>query len=232
MPEPRNPLADVLSVLTLPANAIASFFEAMQSFRTTMEQLNGMAARVNRLLDDVEQPIRTLTPQVAKAAQRADKLMDTMTDPIDRLAPQLIRLSETLANPALRQLPQELNDLMTALSDVPRQLAPLTRMAQSAGNLFGFRGLGEAPAPAPPIPATSTPAVATPPASTKKASAKKSATKKAPAKKAGGRRPTAQKQAKKVRAKKQPAKKRAVPTRALESRTSATFARAAARHRS
>jgi ABC-type transporter Mla subunit MlaD len=221
MPEPRNPLTDVLSVLTLPANAVASFFEAMQSFRTTMEQLNGTAARVNRLLDDVEQPIRTLTPQVAKAAERADKLMDAMTEPIDRLAPQLMRLSETLASPALRRLPQDLNELMAALSDVPRQLAPLTRMAQTAGNLFGFRGLGEptAPAPARPIPTTSTPA-------------KKSATKKTPAKKARSRKSTAKKQAKKAPAKKQPAKKRATPPLALATRTSATFARAAARHRS
>ena len=109
--EPRNPLADVMSLLALPAQQIANvgktvesfrtgvtgFLEAVQTFRTTMDQLNAMAARMNQLLEDVEEPIRTLTPQMTKAAQRADRLMDAMTEPIDKLLPQLSRLADTMA---------------------------------------------------------------------------------------------------------------------------------------
>ncbi len=198
MPEPRNPLADVLSLLTQPATAVAGFFEALQSFRTTMEHLNGMAVRMNRLLEDVEEPIRTLAPQLTKAAQRADRLMDTVAEPLDRLTPQLVRLSDTLASPALRDLPREVTAIVTALSDLPKQLAPLARMAQTAGSLFGFRGLTELP---------QQPAI--------KAAQQQPAIKKTPAKK--------------TPAKKTAAKKKSAPPRALAARTSATFARAAAR---
>jgi hypothetical protein len=221
--EPRNPLADVMSLLALPAQQIANvgktvesfrtgvtgFLEAVQTFRTTMDQLNAMATRMNRLLEDVEEPIRTLTPQMTKAAQRADRLMDAMTEPIDKLLPQLSRLADTMASPAMRDLPREVTDLVAALSDLPKQLAPLARFAQSAGGMFGFPGFGALgtsarsavlrPESSPPASdgartgrsaaTTSSPkrTAATKKSSAKKASAKKASAKKASAKKASAK---------------------------------------------
>ena len=124
-----------------------------------MEQLHGVAERVNSLLDTVEEPIRAFVPQVTKAVNAADAMVEQLSGPIDRVAPGLVRLADVLSSPQLTALPTDLSEFMTALSDLARRLQPLGQMAESAGSLFGLRGfaslLGGTPPPPAPLPAIS-----------------------------------------------------------------------------
>lgn len=197
-----NPFGAVTKSIGQFQRGVSDFLSAVENFNKTMEQLHGMANRVNSLLDTVEEPIRAFVPQVTRTIKAADAMVEQLTGPIDRVAPGLSRLADVLSAPALMSMPNDLSEFMGVLSDLARRLQPLGMMAESAGSMFGLRPLagllgGTAQPPPAPKPALApTPPEAAP---AKTPPAKKAASKKAPAKKAA---------AKKAPAKKAPAKKR------------------------
>ncbi len=222
-----DPFADVISLVAGPIAAVIRSFDqlrrgseelirGLENFNSTMENLNETAARVNRLLNEYEEPIRAMLPQLTRTIKMADELSMRLATPIDQVVPGLSRLAETLNSPLMRSMPTDLGQFMEVINDLGRRMSPLTQMAEQAGSLFGLRlpGLGSrqsspalAPAPATdPAPAAS-PARQTPAATTRPA--KKAQGRKAPAKRAP---------AKKRAAKKAPAKKAAVKKRAAARR--------------
>ena len=216
-----EPLADLITLAAGPIAAVIRSFDqlrrgseelirAVENFNTTMTTLNDTAARVNRLLGDVEEPVRAMIPQITRTVRMADEMSKKLAGPIDQVAPGLNRLADTLNAPIITSFPTDLSAFVDAINDLVRRLSPLGQIAESAGGLFGLRIPGmtrpatspaAAMAPfmvAPPPPPAETPA---PP---REAAAKKPPAKKSPAKKAPPRKAAA----KKAPARKKPAAKR------------------------
>jgi hypothetical protein len=204
-----DPFADVISLVAGPIAAVIRSFDqlrrgseelirGLENFNSTMENLNETAARVNRLLNEYEEPIRAMLPQLTRTIKMADEMSMRLATPIDQVVPGLSRLAETLNSPIMRSMPTDLGQFMEVINDLGRRMSPLTQMAEQAGSLFGLRipGLGSrssspaltpaaATEPTPAAPARQ-PAVTTRPAGkapAKKAPPRKRAAKQAPAKK-------------------------------------------------
>jgi len=193
-----DPLSQMFSLFAAPLSATVQSFEqfrtgveqfqrGVENFNRTMENLNETAERINTLLAEVEEPLRAAVPQVTRTVKAADEMMKVVAGPALAVAPGLQVLAETLNNPAMRQMPNQIAQMNDVLSEVTARLAPLGQMAETAGGLFGgfklpgFGGGGQ------PKPAQSEPAADPTPAkktATRKRAAKKStARKKSPAKK-------------------------------------------------
>jgi hypothetical protein len=138
----NNPLAAMSRSAEQFRTAVTSFVEVVQSFRQTMDNLNAVALRMNRMLDDIEEPMRAVMPQITKSAEMASRMLATMREPVERVAPALTQLADTLNNPLMTDLPRRMTETMDVLSSIPRALGPLGQVADLAGGLFGSRGLG------------------------------------------------------------------------------------------
>jgi ABC-type transporter Mla subunit MlaD len=160
-------------------------FRTIDNLNNTLATINEAAARVNRFMSDVEEPVRAILPQLTRTVQAADELMEVVGGPARRIAPNLVQIVDTLGSPAFTTLPTQLGEFMKVMGDVSRRLGPLAQFAESAGGMFGFRLPGSSrsqPAPAPeptPLPpaALQRSSASTP----KKATAKKVTAKKAAA---------------------------------------------------
>jgi hypothetical protein len=217
-----DPLSDVFNLFAAPlAGTIRSFeqfrrgvdefLRGVENFNRTMESLNETAERINGLLAEVEEPIKAAVPQVTRTVKAADEMMQVVAGPAMAIAPGLIKLSETLNNPAFQQMPSQLGQMTDLLGEVTTRLAPLGQLAESAGGLFGglrFPGFGGAPTkpatpPDPPSPPATDPsdtAEAAPESkpATEKTAAKKTAAKKTAAKKTAAKKTAAKKTAAKT----------------------------------
>ncbi len=200
-----NPFGAVTKSIAQFQRGVSDFLSAVENFNKTMQQLHGVAERVNSLLDTVDEPIRAFVPQITRTLKAADTMVEQLSGPIDRVAPGLSRLADVLASPTLMTLPTDLSEFVGVLSDLAQRLQPLGQMAESAGSLFGLRPfasmLGGTPPPPAPIAVREVVAVVP----------DKPATNKAPAKKSTGRSP-AKKTSTKAAATKAVAKK-ASPTK-------------------
>ena len=193
-----NPFGAVTKSIAQFQRGVSDFLSAVENFNKTMEQLHGVANRVNSLLDTVEEPIKALVPQLTRTIKAADAMVEQLSGPIDRVAPGLSQLADVLSSPTLTSMPNDLSEFMGVLSDLARKLQPLGAMAESAGSLFGLRPLasmlGGTTQPPPPSPVPR-PAAAVAPAKTpaKKAAAEEAPPKKAPAKKSPAKKAAARK---------------------------------------
>ncbi|MCX6542519.1 MAG: hypothetical protein NTX77_13100 [Actinobacteria bacterium] len=188
-----NPFASIGKTIDQFKRGVNDFLTGVETFNATMESLNGVTVRINRLLDDVEEPIQALMPQVTRSIKTADAVFSQLSVPVEKITPGLLRLADMLSSPGLINLPREIAGFVETLGDLATRLQPLTQMAESAGSLFGLRPLSvlrggstkaqptQAPTAEPAPAAKKAPAKM--PAATK-ALAKKPAAKKAPAKKA------------------------------------------------
>jgi ABC-type transporter Mla subunit MlaD len=199
-----DPFSDVISLVAGPIAAVIRSFDqlrrgaeelmkGLENFNATMENLNDTAGRVNRLLNDFEEPIRAMLPQLTRTVKLADELSARLSGPIDQVAPGLARLADTLNSPVLMALPTDLGAFLDIINDLSRRMSPLAQVFEQAGGLFGMRLPGM-----PARQATPAPAAAPPPPppekapGAKKAPAKKrAAKKKAPAKKSAARKSAA-----------------------------------------
>lgn len=201
-----NPLAGVGRTLDQFRRGTDELLTTMARFNETLDQLNGVARRVNGFLDDIEEPVKAAMPQVTRTVKAADVITQQLVTPIERLAPGLARLAEALAHPSINRLPAELVSVTDSLGELVRRLSPLTQMAESAGSLLGLRGLGAlgglvsrpsdpAPpeAPTPPAPSRTrrpAPASTSSPKSTSRTKAPRSTTAASPNQAAGKRTPS------------------------------------------
>ena len=205
-----DPFSDVISLVAGPIAAVIRSFDqlrrgseelikGLENFNATMENLNDTAGRVNRLLNDFEEPIRAMLPQLTRTVKLADELSTRLAGPIDHVAPGLARLADTLNSPVLMALPTDLGAFLDIINDLSRRMSPLAQVFEQAGGLFGMRFPGMPPRQATPAPAAAPPppppekapaakqAPAKKRAAKKKASAKKAATKKSAARKSAAR---------------------------------------------
>jgi ABC-type transporter Mla subunit MlaD len=213
-----DPFADIISLVAGPiAASIRSFdnlrrgaeelMKGFENFNATMANLNETAARVNRLLNDFEEPIRLMLPQITRTVKMADEMATRLSTPIEDVIPGLSRLAQTLDAPVLRTLPTDLSQFVDVFNDLARRMSPLAQMAEQAGGLFGLRmpGFGgsttprraAAPAPAPAAPVDRAAMAPTRTSATRapatKSPARKAAAKKSPARKSTAKRTTAKK---------------------------------------
>ena len=203
-----DPFADMISLVAGPIAAVIRSFDqlrrgaeelmrGLENFNSTMENLNETAARVNRLLNDFEEPIRAMLPQLTRTVKLADELSLRLATPIDQVVPGLTRLADTLNSPVLRTMPTDLGQFMEVINDLAtadvaarpagRAGRRAVRPAHPRPRRRGDAGCRTAPAP---VAATAAPppaAPARPQAPARKAPAKKRAAPKAPAKKAAAK---------------------------------------------
>ncbi len=216
-----EPLADLITLAAGPIAAVIRSFDqlrrgseelirAVENFNTTMTTLNETAARVNRLLGDIEEPVRAMIPQITRTVRMADEMSKKLAGPIDLVAPGLSRLADTLNAPIITSFPTDLSAFVDAINDLVHRLSPLGQIAESAGGLFGLRIPGMTRPATSPAAAMAPFMVAPPPPATTPAPPRKAAAKKAPARKAAAKKAPARKAA----AKKAPARKKTAAKRA------------------
>ncbi len=195
----NNPFASIGKSIEQFRRGVEGFLVSVENFNQTMETLNGVAARVSTLLDEIEGPVRALMPQITRSIKASEAMINQLSGPVDKVAPGLSRLAETLGSPVFANMPTDIGTFLDTLGDLARRMQPLAQMAESAGGLFGLRplqalrsGTGRpttpppvaAPAPPPPPPAPIPVAKKT---TAKKTAAKKTAAKKTAAKRAPAR---------------------------------------------
>lgn len=164
----HDPLGDVINLFAAPIaggirsieqfrHGIDELFRTIDNLNNTLETINEAAARVNRFMSDVEEPVRAILPQLTRTVQAADELIEVVSGPARRITPNLVQIVDTLGSPAFTTLPTQLSEFMRVMGDVSRRLGPLAQFAESAGGMFGFRMPGssrasrpaEAPTPPP-----------------------------------------------------------------------------------
>ena len=244
-----DPFSDVISLISGPIAAVIRSFDqlrkgseelmrGLENFNRTMINLNETAERINRLLNEFEEPIRAMVPQLTRTVKLADEMSLRLATPIDQVVPGLARLAETLNSPVLRSLPTDLRQFLEVINDLSRRMAPLAQLGEQAVGMFGglrIPGLTRPVPAAPAAPAAPQPVAAPPPTpepaapsaapattarakkaaprkapATRRATAKKAPAEKAPAKRAPAEKSPARKSAARTApAKKAPAKKRA-----------------------
>ena len=204
----RDPFSDMISMVAGPIAAVIRSFDqlrknaeelrrGLENFNATMENLNQTATRVNRLLNDFEEPIRAMLPQLTRTVKLADDWSKRISGPMDQVIPGLTRLADTLNSPVMTAFPTDLGRFMEVINDLTRRMSPLGQLAEQASGLFGLRIPGLSPRPATAPPPAEPPVAASQSTtersatSTKKAPAKKRATRKAPAKKRATKRSAA-----------------------------------------
>ena len=148
------PLAGAVQSFDQFRNGVDQFQRGVENFNRTMENLNETAERMNVLLAEVEEPLRAAVPQVTRTVKAADEMMKVVSGPAMAVAPGLQVLAETLNNPALKQMPNQMAQMNEVLAEVTARLAPLGQLAESAGGLFGglkLPGFGGSPRPTPAV---------------------------------------------------------------------------------
>jgi ABC-type transporter Mla subunit MlaD len=215
-----DPFSDVIALVAGPIAAGIRSFEqlrkgadelmrGLENFNATMENLNETAARVNRLLNDFEEPVRAMLPQLTRTVKMADDLSLRLATPIDQVIPGLTRLADTLNSPALRSMPTDLGQFMEVINDLSKRMSPLAQIAEQAGSMFGLRipGLSRQAAPSGASPAPVVATAVSSHAATPSAAAAREAVKEvwegtapAPARKRAARQAPAKKAATKKRA--------------------------------
>ena len=169
----HDPLGDVINLFAAPIaggirsieqfrHGIDELFRTIDNLNNTLETINEAAARVNRFMSDVEEPVRAILPQLTRTVQAADELMEVVSGPARRITPNLVQIVDTLGSPAFTTLPTQLGEFMRVMGDVSRRLGPLAQFAESAGGMFGFRIPGSSRSPQPthapaPLPLASAP---------------------------------------------------------------------------
>ena len=149
-PGRTDPFADIISLVSGPIAAVIRSFDQLrrgademmkgfENFNATMANLNETAERVNRLLNDVEEPVRAMVPQITRTVKLADEISKRLAAPLENVIPGLDRLAATLDSPVLRSLPTDLGQFLEVINDLARRMSPLSQIAEQAGGLFGLR---------------------------------------------------------------------------------------------
>lgn len=138
----NDPFGDVINLLAAPLasglraadqlrHGVDEMIRAVENMNRTMENLNEAAARVNALLEDVEEPVRAMIPQLTRTIETADAITRVLD-------------------------PHKVGEVFTNLGDLVTRLAPLAALADNAGGLLGLAGALRLPGlgakPANPIP--------------------------------------------------------------------------------
>jgi len=97
--------------------------EMVTTFNDTLHELNTVARRVNRLLDDIEAPIRLIVPQVERGIEQARSTLRRVDGVVAQVG----------------SLPSDVARAVGTLSELASKLNPLAQFAETAGGIFGIR---------------------------------------------------------------------------------------------
>jgi len=104
-----NPVTSGAKAVDQAKRTVESLISAMEMFVQSMDNMNQVASRVNRLLDDIEGPIRQVMPHINGAMGAVNKLADmsgALTElskrlgPLMAFMPQGSKSKETTSPPA------------------------------------------------------------------------------------------------------------------------------------
>jgi hypothetical protein len=115
--------------------AVSGLLDTIASLQRAAAALEQLAARVDRLVTDLEAPLRLLTPELEKAANRVLRFAELVEGPIDRLLPGLEQAVGTFERLSVNQLPDNLDALRSQVATVVEVFAELPR---KLGSLGGF----------------------------------------------------------------------------------------------
>lgn len=93
-----NPVTTGAKAVDQAKRTVESLISAMELFVQSMDNMNQVASRVNRLLDDIEGPMRQVMPHVNGALGAVNKLAEmsgALTDLSKRLGPLLAFMPQT-----------------------------------------------------------------------------------------------------------------------------------------
>ena len=103
--EPAETVADlrvqVAKAVDQAKRTVEALIASMELFVQSMDNLNQVATRVNRLLDDIEGPVRQIAPHINGALSATTKLADisgALNELTKRLGPLLSFLPQTGTN--------------------------------------------------------------------------------------------------------------------------------------
>jgi uncharacterized protein YoxC len=104
-----NPVTSGAKAVDQAKRTVESLISAMEMFVQSMDNMNQVASRVNRLLDDIEGPMRQVVPHINGAMGAVNKLADmsgALTElskrlgPLMAFMPQGSKSKETTSPPA------------------------------------------------------------------------------------------------------------------------------------
>ena len=201
-----NPFSGLTKSFQQFQRGVEQLMTTIDNLNETLKQLNEVSARITRMLDLVDEPLRAFVPQVTRTLKAADDMVERMNAPIERVAPGLNRLADALSTPTITNMPRDLNEFLSTLTDLGKRLQPLGQIAESASGMFrnnpfasfmtgGAQRPAESPAPAAPAPTPPRDETPPPPPPAKKAAAKKAPAKKTTTthKRAAAKKPAAKK---------------------------------------
>lgn len=93
-----NPVTTGAKAVDQAKRTVESLISAMELFVQSMDNMNQVASRVNRLLDDIEGPMRQVMPHVNGALGAVNKLAEmsgALTDLSKRLGPLMAFMPQT-----------------------------------------------------------------------------------------------------------------------------------------
>ena len=93
-----NPLANGAKAVDQAKRTVEALIASMELFVQSMDNLNQVATRVNRLLDDIEGPVRQIAPHITGALSATSKLADisgALNELTKRLGPLLSFLPQS-----------------------------------------------------------------------------------------------------------------------------------------
>jgi ABC-type transporter Mla subunit MlaD len=96
-----NPLVNGAKAVDQAKRTVEALIASMELFVQSMDNLNQVATRVNRLLDDIEGPVRQIAPHINGALSATAKLADisgALNELTKRLGPLLSFLPQTGTN--------------------------------------------------------------------------------------------------------------------------------------
>jgi hypothetical protein len=120
--------------------AISGLLDTISSLQRAAAALEQLAARVDRLVTDLEAPLRLLTPELERAANRVLRVAELVEGPVDRLLPGLEQAVETFERLSVNQLPDNLDALRSQVTTVIEVFAELPR---KLGSLGGFGAVAQ-----------------------------------------------------------------------------------------
>ncbi len=135
-----NPVAGIGKTIEQFRTGVGNFLKAVETFNTTMDAMQGVAHRVQGLIDDVEAPLRAAMPQVTSVVNSAQQLIDHISDPIKAIVPQIesavsnaAGMVEAVSEPMKAIIPQITGAVSTAQHLVDQISDPIQRVAPGAG---------------------------------------------------------------------------------------------------
>src|SRR4051812_10719403 len=79
----NNPFSGVTRTVAQFQRGVNELMTTIERLNEALEQFNRVSARINTMLDLVEEPVKAFVPQVTRTVRAADELVERLSGPID-----------------------------------------------------------------------------------------------------------------------------------------------------